>query len=67
MDRMKEDNSEIRLPPSLLAKKILCLAYVPAPFDEEFRFRFRALHSMSAIRVIARHLRLGYILTWCGV
>jgi hypothetical protein len=52
--------STLRLPPSLLARKILCSAYVPAPFTEADRFRFQALHSVSMIRVITRHLRSGY-------
>jgi len=49
-----------KLPPSLLARKILCIAYVSAPFDEKERFRFQALHAMTVVRVIARHLKMGY-------
>jgi hypothetical protein len=49
--------------PSLLARKILCSAYVPAPFNQEDRFRFQALHAIAMIRVIARHIRSGYRLT----
>ena len=49
-----------KLPPSLLARKILCIGYVPAPFEDEQRFRFQALHAMAVVRVIARHLRTGY-------
>lgn len=52
-----------RLSPSLLARKILCVAYVPKPFGEEDRFRFQTLHAFSMIKVIARHLRSGYRLT----
>jgi len=52
-----------RLSPSLLARKILCVAYVPKPFGEEDRFRFQILHAFSMIKVIARHLRSGYRLT----
>jgi hypothetical protein len=52
-----------RLSPSLLARKILCVAYVPKPFGEENRFRFQTLHAFSMIKVIARHLRSGYRLT----
>jgi len=51
-----------RLPPSLLARKILCSAYVPAPFREEERFKFQALHALTVVRVIARHLKMGYTL-----
>ena len=51
------------LSPSLLARKILCVAYVQKPFGEEDRFRFRTLHALSMIKVIARHLRSGYKLT----
>ena len=52
-----------RLSPSLLARKILCVAYVPKPFGEQERFRFQTLHAFSMIKVIARHLRSGYRLT----
>ncbi len=51
------------LAPSLLARKMLCSAYVPAPFNENDRFKFQALHAVSMIRVIARHIRSGYRLT----
>lgn len=52
-----------RLSPSLLARKILCAAYVPKPFGEEERFRFQTLHAFAIIKVIARHLKSGYRLT----
>jgi len=50
----------IKIPPSLLAKKILCVAYVPAPFEPSGRIKFQGLHALAVIRVIRRHLRLGY-------
>jgi len=50
------------LGPSLLARKILCSAYVSAPFSEKERFKFQALHAMTVVKVIARHLKMGYIL-----
>ena len=52
--------TERRLPPSLLARLILCPAHVPAPFDENSRFRFQAWHAITTLKVLARHLRLGY-------
>jgi hypothetical protein len=50
----------LKLPPSLLAKKILCSAYLPSPFDKESRFRTQAFHANAMVRVIARLLKLGY-------
>ena len=50
----------LRLPPSLLARKVLCTAYVSAPFNERERLRFHGLHAMTVVRVIARHLKMGY-------
>jgi hypothetical protein len=50
----------LRLPPSLLARKLLCTAYVSAPFNQADRLKFQGLHAMTTIRVIARHLQLGY-------
>jgi hypothetical protein len=44
-------------PPSLLAKKILCLAYVPAPFDKKELLKFLGLHAMSMIKVLKRYYR----------
>ena len=52
--------STLRPAPSLLARKMLCSAYVAAPFNEKDRFLFQGLHDMTTIRVIARHLQLGY-------
>ena len=49
-----------RLPPSLLARKILCTAYLPAPLSNIDRLKFLGLHAMNAIRVIVRHLHCGY-------
>ena len=50
----------VKLSPSLLARKILCIGYVPAPFTESDRLRFQGLHAVTTMRVIARHLQLGY-------
>jgi len=50
----------LRLPPSLLSRKMLCSAYVPAPFAETERFRFQAFHAMTVVKVVRRHLKLGY-------
>jgi hypothetical protein len=52
----------LSLPPSLLSKKIVCPAYVPAAFDKEARFRFLAYHSLAVLKVIKRHLKLGFAL-----
>lgn len=48
------------LAPSLLSRKMICTAYVPAPFDDSDRFRFQALHALAVLKVVRRHLRLGY-------
>jgi len=53
----------VRLSPSALARKMICPAYVPRPFPEDARLRFLGLHAMAALRVIRRHLGLGYRLT----
>lgn len=50
----------LRIPPSLLARKIVCPAYFPRPFPEDARLRFLGMHAMTALRVIRRHLGLGY-------
>ena len=50
----------LSLPPSLLSKKIICPAYVAAPFDSKDRFRFQALHAFVILKVVRRHLKLGY-------
>jgi len=46
--------------PSLLAKKILCPAYVPAPFNKDELLKLQGLHARAALNVIARHMKLGY-------
>lgn len=51
-----------KLTPSLLARKILCTAYMPAPFLQGERLIFLGLHAMTVVKVIARHLRMGYTL-----
>jgi len=50
------------LSPSSLSRKIICPAFAPAPFDSDSRLRFQAFHSMAMLRVIKRHLLLGFIL-----
>jgi len=52
----------LALSPSLLAKKIICPAYVPAPFNNASRLKFLGLHAMAVVQVIARHLSNGYLL-----
>jgi len=51
---------KVKLPPSLLARKILCIGYVPSPFRDFDRLKFQGLHATATIRVIARHLQQGY-------
>jgi hypothetical protein len=51
-----------KISPSLLARKILCPAYVPAPLLAEDRLRFLGFHAMATLQVIGRHLRTGYCL-----
>lgn len=53
-------NKCIKFPPSILARKILCIEYLPAPFNVEERFKFQALHAMAVVKVITRHLKSGY-------
>jgi len=48
--------------PSALAKKILCRAYVPKAFDAPDRLRFLGLHALTVIKVLSRHLAMGYSL-----
>ena len=52
----------LRFSPSILARKILCPAYVPAPFDSDNRAKFLGFHAMAIVKVISRHLKLGYAL-----
>jgi len=39
---------------------MLCPGYISAPFNEKDRFKLQALHSMTMVKVIARHIKLGY-------
>jgi hypothetical protein len=48
--------------PSTLARLILCPAYVGAPFDPESHLRLQGLHAITVLRVIARHLKQGFLL-----
>lgn len=48
--------------PSKLAKKMLCPAYYPAPFNEGERLKFLGKHAMAALRVITRYTGMGYVL-----
>jgi len=48
------------LPISLLARLIICPAYIAAPFDNESRLRFQGLHAIAVLRVIARHIKRGF-------
>jgi len=50
----------LRISPSILARKIVCPAYVAAPFQKNDRFLFQALHAMAVLKVLRRHLKLGY-------
>jgi hypothetical protein len=49
-----------RLSPSILARLIICPAYIPAPFDNESRIRLQGLHAMTILRVISRHIKNGF-------
>lgn len=51
-----------RISPSILARKILCPAYTPKPYDQHERVRFLGFHAMATVKVISRHLKLGYAL-----
>src|SRR2546422_7788309 len=53
---------KLRFSPSILARKILCSGYIPAAFGPADRLRFVSYHSLAVIRVIARHLKMGYTL-----
>jgi len=50
------------LSPSRLARLVICPAYIAAPFDEENRLKFQGLHAIAVLRVIARHLKQGFLL-----
>ncbi len=43
-----------------MSKKLLCTAFVAAPFDPENAIRFHQLHAVAAMRTISRHLRAGF-------
>jgi hypothetical protein len=47
-------------PPSLLAKKILCLAYAPGQFNKDELLKLQGLHARAALAVIARHMKMGF-------
>jgi hypothetical protein len=51
-----------KLSPSNLARLILCPAYIGAPFDPESRLKFQGLHAIAVLRVIARHIKQGFLL-----
>jgi hypothetical protein len=51
-----------KLSPSSLARLILCPAYIGAPFDQENRLKFQGLHAIAVLRVIARHIKQGFLL-----
>lgn len=44
-------------PPSLLAKIILCLAYVHAPFDKRELLKFLGFHAMTMVKVLKGYYR----------
>ena len=48
--------------PSKLARLIMCPAYVAAPFDNESRLWFQGLHAIAVLRVVARHIKQGFLL-----
>ncbi|MGA8857542.1 MAG: hypothetical protein WB643_10300 [Candidatus Bathyarchaeia archaeon] len=43
-----------------MARKILCSAHESLPFKDEDRERYQGWHARAMIRVIRRHLKLGY-------
>jgi hypothetical protein len=49
-----------RLSPSVLARLVLCPAYVSSPMTVEQRLSFQGMHALVVVKVIARHLRMGY-------
>jgi len=49
-----------KLSSSRLARLIVCPAYVPSALNAQDRFRFQALHAITVLRVIARHIRQGF-------
>lgn len=51
------------LPPSQLAYKILCSAFLARPFDPSSRLRLVGLHALATVSVIRRHLTRGFRLT----
>lgn len=50
----------LKLSPSVLCRKIVCPAYLAAPFDPESRLRFLGLHAMAMLQVIKRHIQQGF-------
>src|SRR5947208_16296919 len=55
-------SDKLRLSPSMLARKILCPAYVPRPFGASDRLKFLSFHAMAVVKVIRRHLKTGFTL-----
>ena len=51
-----------QLSPSMLSRKMICAAYIPSPFDSNARFQFQAYHSLAVVKVLKRHLKLGFAL-----
>jgi hypothetical protein len=41
---------------------MICVAYLPSPLDDEARARVLAFHSFAVVKVIKRHLNLGFTL-----
>jgi hypothetical protein len=58
---MTQEKAKV-LAPSLLARKILCPAYLPSSMNNTDRLCFQGFHSRALMKVIKRHLRLGFIL-----
>ncbi len=57
---VKNLGNESELPPCILSRKILCPAFMPAPFRNKDRLLFLGLHAMTTLKVIARQLKLHH-------
>ncbi|MFC1505720.1 hypothetical protein ACFLQ6_01475 [Thermoproteota archaeon] len=60
--RILKTATKPRLTPSILSKLMICPAYISRQLSVQDRFRFLGFHALAVQKVIARHLKVGYIL-----
>lgn len=60
MAPLDQRTNSLPVPPSILAKKILCLAFVPSPLDEASRIRLQGIHALTMMRILSKYIASGY-------